>query len=372
MMRKTRSNKVNKTVFGTHVDANNFKGKEKERSEMHSRSTSCMSTEKLQFDSRSSMNLGFSSASRSSISSRADSPSWKYNSSYDIDMQDAMETPLTDDDYVSHKDLCIWDDLLDVKEVSEIEVVAYGTQLMATILFPTVIIKMDKRKLHDSMLYYVILQPSSGQYFEDIVCLMFSSRSNSENDLQTAELLPLRPRGSRSCPGGMSFMPMLLDKQYRSIFEKGCIFQLMAIERGRRLDKKGRRWKDYDIEKSEIRGLLRTLLFLDISQIPKYMVNPVKNPSYDAEEVSKNSETVKEISYPKQKFEVDLQYSTPSSFSQEDRRGRKVRRRSSFAKFLDSPHNRVNNNLVSTPKLGINAFKNSYKFSNYISFSMII
>jgi len=236
---------------------------------------------------------------------------------------------------------------------------------MATILFPTVIIKTNGKKLHDSILYYVVIEPSAGEYFEEIVCLMFSSPYNSGKNIQTAELLPLCA-SSESCPGGVSLVPMLLDKRYRSLFEEGCTFRVKGIEQGRLLNQNARKWKDYDVEKSEIRQLLRRLLFLDISPLTL---------SPDDENLSQKLVPVKLKSLkPKLAFDLQIQ-NLPNIYKGTNPRRRTGRRSSSFSKFLNrSPHTRASKDLVSylEPRQRSEDFENSYNLNSYVSLSGII
>jgi len=346
----------------------NILGKGKNRCMFHSRSTSATSSGVKTFDSESVMNLELSSQSTSSTSSGANAPSCIYNSWFDLDMRDAMACPLTKRKRISH--LAVHtsgtEELREVEEYCGIDVIAYGTKLMASILFPTVIIKTNRKKLHDSMLYYVVVEPSAGEFSEEIVCLMFSSPYNSGKKIQTAELLPLCARSSESCPGGVSLVPMLLDKRYRSLFEEGCTFRVKGIEQGRLLNQNARKWKDYDVEKSEIRQLLRRLLFLDISPLTL---------SPDDENLSQKLVPVKLKSLkPKLAFDLQIQ-NLPNIYKGTNPRRRTGRRSSSFSKFLNrSPHTRASKDLVSylEPRQRSEDFENSYNLNSYVSLSGMI
>jgi len=370
MIGMSRRNSKKEKMFGMAVRASNILVNEKKYSSaMHSRSASATSTGMKTLDTESFMNLEFSNESRSSIPSKPDSPSWRNNCWNDNDMKTAMACPLSDHEGITQGTA----DTGVLRESAEniIKVIAHGTQLMATILFPTVIIKMDKKKLQDSMVYYVVLEPSSGQFFDDIVCLMFSSPHKTRTGGNTAELLPLLARRSKSCPGGMSVAPMLLDKRYRCLFKKGCTFEVKDIEQGRRLDTKGRKWKDYDLEKSGIHHLLRGLLFLDINQIPGYMFNPLK-PSHSANQYSETWVSMQPTPHPRQKSVADLHHRKRSSVYQTIRPSGRSSRRSSFAKFLNTPpHTRADKDLVSyhKPKLRMGEFENSYELNKYVFLS---
>jgi len=372
MSKITRDNGI-ENIVGTPV-VSNIMGKEKDRFVFHSRSTSATSSDMKTFDSESLMNLELSSQATSSTSSGANAPSCTYNNRIDLDMRDAMACPLNIRKRISLLVIHTSDtgELREVEEFNGIDVIAYGTKLMATILFPTVIIKTNRKKLHDSMLYYVVVEPSAGEYSEEIVCLMFSSPYNSGKKIQTAELLPLCARSSESCPGGVSLVPMLLDKRFRSMFEEGCTFRVKAIEQGRRLNHNARKWKDYDVEKSEIPQLLRRLLYLDIKQIPIHMFSPLASSS-NAENLSRKLVPVKQKSHLKPKLAVDLQIrNLPKIYEDTRPRRRTGRRRSSFAKFLKtSPHTRASKDLVSylKPRQRSEDFEGSYKLNSYVSLS---
>jgi len=373
MMSKITRNNGMENIFGTPV-ISNILGMEKNQFVFHSRSTSATSSGLKTFDSESLMKLELSSLSTSSTSSGANALSCIYNNCFDLDMRDAMTCPLAKCKRNSH--LVVHtsgtEELREVEEFCGIEVIAYGTKLMATILFPTVIIKTNRKTLKDSMLYYVVIEPSAGEYFEEIVCLMFSSPYNSGKNIQTAELLPLRARSSERCPGGVSLVPMLLDKRYRSMFEEGCTFRVKAIEQGRRLNHNARKWKDYDVEKSEIPQLLRRLLYLDIKQIPIHMFSPLASSS-NAENLSRKLVPVKQKSHLKPKLAVDLQIrNLPKIYEDTRPRRRTGRRRSTFAKFLKkSPHTRASKDLVSylKPRQRSEDFEGSYKLNSYVSLS---
>jgi len=370
MSKITRNNRM-ENMFGTPV-ISNILGKDKNRFVFHSRSTSATSSGVKTFDSESLMNLELSSQSTSSTSG-ANAPSCIYNSWFDLDMRDAMACPLTKRKQISHLVVHTSDteELREVEEFFGIDVIAYGTKLMATILFPTVIIKTNRKKLHDSMLYYVVIEPSAGEYVDEIVCLMFSSPYNSGKNIQTAELLPLRAKSSESCPGSVSLVPMLLDKRYRCMFEEGCTFRVKAIEQGRRLNQNARKWKNYDVEKSKIPQLLRRLLHLDINQIPVHMCSPL-TPSPDDENISQKLLVPSKQKSIKPKLAFDLQIRNLPNIYEDTRPRRTGRRSSSFAKFLNtSPHTRANKDLVSylKPRQRSEDFENSFNLNSYVFLS---
>jgi len=374
MSKITRDNGI-ENIVGTPV-VSNIMGKEKDRFVFHSRSTSATSSDMKTFDSESLMNLELSSQATSSTSSGANAPSCTYNNRIDLDMRDAMACPLNIRKRISLLVIHTSDtgELREVEEFNGIDVIAYGTKLMATILFPTVIIKTNRKKLHDSMLYYVVVEPSAGEFSEEIVCLMFSSPYNSGKKIQTAELLPLCARSSESCPGGVSLVPMLLDKRYRSLFEEGCTFRVKGIEQGRLLNQNARKWKDYYVEKSEIRQLLRRLLFLDINEIPIHIFSPL-TLSPDDENLSQKLVPVKLKSLkPKLAFDLQIQ-NLPNIYKGTNPRRRTGRRSSSFSKFLNrSPHTRASKDLVSylEPRQRSEDFENSYNLNSYVSLSGMI
>jgi len=324
-------------------------------------------------DSRSgsNMNSGFSKESRTSTSStRANSPSCIMNCWYDEDddIKDAMSCPLTDkkfeysDIYTDTEYLCR------PKDHGGIEVIARGTKLMATILFPSVIIRMDKKKkLNNSSLYFVLLKPSSGTYFKEIACVMFSSPHGSV--CNTAEILPLRAVKLSTCPDGLNLLPMLLDHRYRSIFEIGCKFKITAFEKGRLLNMKSRKWSDYDLKNPDIHQLLRRLLYLEINQIPR-MFNSFWS-SLVAEQFSGDLIAVKTKSHPELDFQVNFRNETVSNINTNVSPRRRHSRTSSFGQFFVPPQIRV----TKVPggnckaKLRNDDFGNSFDLNEYITLS---
>jgi len=373
-MRKTIKNNETKNSFRTEV-LRSIQLRNECR--IHSLSTSPTSSDILTFDTKSLMNLELSSQSTSSTSSGASAPSCIHNNYLDPDMKNAMACPLIEVNSMSHHEVSNPDtgELREFNKSYGIEVLTHGTTLMASIRFPTVIVKMERKKLHNCMLYYIVLEALSGHNGEDIVCLMFSSRNNSGNTMQTAELLPLLMRRSESCPGGESLVPMLLDNSYRSLFEEGSRFRVKSIEQGRRLNKNARRWKDYDAQKSEISQLLRRLLYLDIRQMPIYILNHVK-PSSKSKEITQNLGPVKQEFHLRYKMMDDLQIRCPRTVRRDTKsRPRTGRRRSSFAKFLNTAtHTRTGKDFVGylEPRLRLDDMDNKSKLNAYVSLSRTI
>merc|ERR1719295_741479 len=118
---------------------------------------------------------------------------------------------------------------------------------MREIGFPTVIIETRRKNLQNSMIYYMVLTPTSGLYVGQIACLLFTNPYRGKRDTTKAELLPLiRSKPTRSFGG--PFTPLLLDEKWKGLFQEGSTFQVNAIEGGRPLNWKQRQWKDYDME----------------------------------------------------------------------------------------------------------------------------
>jgi len=140
-------------------------------------------------------------------------------------------------------------------------VIKEGTKLMKSIDFPTVLVDIRSRKLERSTLYYVILELESSKHSGEIAGMMFTSSTSRADNIQSAELLPIK---NDACG------PLLLNKYYSCIFEKGFTFKIKALKYGRRIDRNARKWKDYDTEKWTILELLRRLLYLDILAMPRY------------------------------------------------------------------------------------------------------
>jgi len=372
-MRKTIENETENS-FGTDVLPNI---KERNDRRIHSLSTSATSSDIITFDTESLMNLELSSQSTSSTYSGASTPSCINNNWFDLDMEAAMACPLIEINSVSRHEVCNSDtgELREFKKSYGMEVLNQGTTLMASILFPTVIVKMERKKMHNSMLYYIVLEPLSGHCVEQIVCLMFSSRNDRGNIMWTGELLPLLVTRSESCTGGVSLVPMLLYKRYRSVFEKGCKFRVKDIEQGRRLNQNARKWKDYDIEKSQIPQLLRRLLYLDISQMPIDILNRFL-PSTNAKEVTQ-SLVPANPEFPLMHRMTDEPQIRCSPILRQNAipRRRTGRRRSSFAKFLNTAtQTRTSKEFVGylKPRQRLENIKNNPKLSIYVSLSSMI
>jgi len=131
----------------------------------------------------------------------------------------------------------------------ELAVTSNGTKLMSEIGFPTVIIETRNRNLQSSMIYYMVLTPTSELYVGQIACLLFTNPYDGKRDTTKAELLPLvRGISTKSFEG--SFTPLLLEEKYKGLFQDGCTFQVNACEGGRPLDWNQRQWKNYDLESS--------------------------------------------------------------------------------------------------------------------------
>jgi len=157
------------------------------------------------------------------------------------------------------------------KEPIRLEIVGNGTRLMSTLEFPTVIVQMRKKKLDKSMVYCLILKSVAGRYIGDIAGLLFSNPHRAKG-VQRAELLPLQTVRSRRRSGVFKLAPILLHERYKCLFKEGCIFEVKAIECGRRLEGKKRLWKNYDLKNWEIHDLLSRLLYLDISLFPTHLL----------------------------------------------------------------------------------------------------
>jgi hypothetical protein len=306
----------------------------------------------------------------------ARTPSCMLNCWYenDDDIWDAMTYPLSNKNMGSPSIYADIDHLRGDKDDCGVEVIAQGTKLMATILLPTIIIKTENMKLYNSTLYYLILEAKSGPCFEEITCLMFSSPNNSKRTLQTAELLPLRRESPTSNSDHVPLVPLLIDQYYRPIFEIGCTFKVMAVEQGRCLNLKSRKWKNYDLANSEIHLLIRRLLCLDINQIPRIFTS--SKPLLGLESRLQNYLTVKQESYTQQKYEIGLSYYKVDNPNTNLLLHRRSKRHPSFSKFLRSPpaNERVNKDDESdhTIKLCNDISDDIIELNDYVSLSVTI
>jgi len=325
----------------------------------------------------SNPNLEITNESRSSTSSTsANSPSCILNFwDEDYDFKTAMASPL-DDKSLTPSKVNIDKELLKRPTFhGGIEVIAHGTKLMATILFPTVIVKMTKKRVDHSTLYYVILEPSSGAYFKTIVCVMFSSSTKCESTSQTAELLPLRSVKSSISPHGISLIPMLLKHNYRHIFKIGCKFKVTTIHKGRRSDRKGRKWRDYNMGKPWMQLLLRRLICLDINQVPR-MFNSFWS-SLVEEHLLDTPTAAKTKSNRDQLLEIDLCSDTDSNINASlTSCKRPVRPNLSFGQFFNLLPPQIRSKKIHEgkhiAKRRNDEFGNIFELNDYASLSAII
>jgi len=248
-----------------------------------------------------------------------------------------------------------------------IEVVSRGTRLMRTMKFPTVIVQIKKKKLQNSMIYYIVLK-SVGRYVGDILCLLFTSNNRSEN-MQKAELLPLCMVPSKNRSRSFKLNPMLLQERYRCLFENGCTFKVKAIESGRGVNFRERLWKNYNVKNIEIHDLLSRLLYIDISRAPSHMLKrmtPLRNTEGLSERISGRRKSYGHLSrkirspiVPKKKEPYvqtnfrhrGLDTGVSSNFVNYGRKGIQPQTRDMNKHFLCSFQNKEKRNLGNTCKL---------------------
>jgi len=150
------------------------------------------------------------------------------------------------------------------KQIDAFEVVAKGTRFMKSLSFPTVIVKLLKRSLKKLKMYYVIVEPESEECRWQIPCVMFTN-PYAHMETRFAELLPLY---FFKCSNSVALSPMLLKKQYKRIFRRGCSFNIQWLEAGRAFDfSDGKSWKMYDLRNQHIRNLIRGFVEQDINSI---------------------------------------------------------------------------------------------------------
>jgi len=162
------------------------------------------------------------------------------------------------------------------KQIDIFEVVAKGTRFMKSLNLPTVIVKLRKVNLKKSMIYYVIVEPSTEECRWQIPCVMFSN-PYAHTATRFSELLPLN---FFKCPNSVNLSPMLVRKRYRRIFRRGSTFNIQWFQAGRAFDcSGGKSWKMFDVRKEQIRKLLQGFVEEDISKISLLltkMINPPK------------------------------------------------------------------------------------------------
>jgi len=162
------------------------------------------------------------------------------------------------------------------KQIDIFEVVAKGTRFMKSLNFPTVIVKLRKVNLKKSMIYYVIVEPSTEECRWQIPCVMFSN-PYAHTDTRFAELLPLN---FFKCSNSVNLSPMLVRRRYRRIFRRGCTFNIQWFKAGRAFDcSGGKSWKMYDVRSVQMRKLIQGFVEEDINRISLLltkMINPPK------------------------------------------------------------------------------------------------
>jgi len=212
--------------------------------EKRRRSVTFSNTELGAIDSDTLSESEFSTNSRSKTSSSGNSISVvSYNSwvNGDKDMGSRKLSGIKDSNFPKAKitnlrDISDTGRLNSAKDSFGLVVLGPGTRLMRDLLFPTVITQVRGKKLQTSIVYYMILEPTSGLYVGNIACLLYANPFEIEKDAITAEVLPLRMVSPRKNSGGISLSPMLLHEHRKSLFQKGCTFRVNAIEFGRRVN----------------------------------------------------------------------------------------------------------------------------------------
>jgi len=161
-------------------------------------------------------------------------------------------------------------------QMDVLEVVAKGTRFMKSLNFSTVIVKLRKKNLKKSMIYYVIAEPATEESRMQIPCIMFSN-PYAHTDTRFAELLPLY---FLQCSSSIELSPMLVSKRYRRIFRRGCSFNIRWFKAGRAFDCSGGiSWKMCDMRNRQIRNLIQGFVKQDINKISLLltkMINPPK------------------------------------------------------------------------------------------------
>jgi len=161
-------------------------------------------------------------------------------------------------------------------KIDVLEVVAKGTRFMKSLNFPTIIVKLLKGNLKKSMIYYVIVEPSTEECRWQIPCVMFSN-PYAHTDTRFAELLPLN---FFKCSNSVNLSPMLVRRRYRRIFRRGCTFNIQWFQAGRAFDcSGGKSWKMYDVRSVQMRKLIQGFVEEDINRISLLltkMINPPK------------------------------------------------------------------------------------------------
>jgi len=109
----------------------------------------------------------------------------------------------------------------------ELKVSKIGNKRMRDIKCPTVFVNVRSKCLMSSSVYYLLLEPTSGRFEGQIAALMFTDTSSGT---QTAELLPLVVRITRTHSERMILKPMLLYKCYNELFREGCRFNFKTLK----------------------------------------------------------------------------------------------------------------------------------------------
>jgi len=232
------------------------------------------------------------------------------------------------------------------------------------------------------MVYYIVLQPASEQYAGGIPCLLFSRPRSNETDSQIAELLPLRMMSSRTNSEDVTLSPLLLHKNKKCLFQEGCTFKIKAIKSGRRVNRKQRPWQYNDLDRwGMMHSLLRRLICLDISQMPKYMPKQL-TPLLVAQQVTQNTTGRRRKSFlslllNKKRGEVGVPVKKLSHLHPTLRlHGLSTKGLSSFAEWFKviPPDTYVDKEFTCdrNTKLSKDNFRYSFEFDEYLNISAMI
>jgi len=148
------------------------------------------------------------------------------------------------------------------------EVIAYGTRLMKSMDFPTMIVKLRKGYMSKSTIYWVILQLETDEHKMRIPSLVFS-KPDGHTITQVAELLPLY---FLKCSNSVTLSPMLRRKRFKRIFRRESSFKIQWLLSAKVFDGPGGiPWRMYDIRNKSIRNLLKEWIEQDMYKMSLLM-----------------------------------------------------------------------------------------------------
>jgi len=152
-------------------------------------------------------------------------------------------------------------------EVDHLEVIGEGTNLMESLKFPTVLVRVLNADLAKSTVYYVLLESHSEDLPIRIIPAIMLSDPSSAWRTQFAELFPLSVEVDSK--GSRSMTPLLCRTRYKQLFLNGSSFKVLALESGRLIESsENLPWNQWKLNLPMMRSMITEFLYKDIRQMP--------------------------------------------------------------------------------------------------------